>query len=1175
MLLNLAFQGGIAVRLRSTLLLWVTLATAVSLVPRALGQATVSFAQLNGTVQDANGRVVVGAAVSLRDLGTNQAYNAVSNTSGYYVAPNLPPGQYELTVQYSGFGKYVQTGIALTVGQTATVNVALKVASVGQVVTVNTEVPAVEPSRTEISQVIDTHEIEALPTSTRQFVDFALLTPGVATGRTSLQSTFTEPEVTRISFGGMRDLSNAVTVDGADYINEATGSQRATPSQEAVSEFRVVNNSFGTEYGRALGGIVNVVTKSGTNDVHGSVYAYLQNRVANSNSLLTVAPYDAYRRGQFGGTLGGPIHKDKTFFFMNYEGQRFAQSPTYPFTLVGNSTGTIPDNLPLVDAAKAALGLPPENLNILKTLDNDNGFARLDHQFNANNRLAIHYGVIDARDLNVLVGDTLDGGGIGAPSSGHDTYLRDQTLVGSVNSVLKPDLVNTVLAQYARRHYNFPGVTGQPNLDVPNTLLFGHNFGTFDATDESRVQFSDSVSWIKGNHYLKFGVDFNHVWDFVVWPGFTPMRIVLPGFNCLADFARFVNQTAVVPENPADGPCPTGAPPFFPTSNSGPNPNDQPLNGVPIVFWGAPVGTGPITQGSLPPAVPTGGGTWPNAYVDPQDYYVNINHSYFGAYIQDQWKVAPKFTINYGVRYDFEAGLSNYINSDYRGFQPRIGFAYSPTKSTVIRSGFGIFDDHYNMTFFFVTSPQREVVIPNVSQPFVRKGNSSATYVLNQLSFDAPNPGNGGQPLPYPGLSSYAPACLGTSSSAAGSAVPTPACAASTLVTTGQNPPNFSTGPGPGQDPNFPAGTYVSNSGGGLDPNMRISYSEQASLQIDQQIGRGLVVSAGYLFLRAHKQIRPENLNVCPSDGFGPNDQTFCPPASAIPGPPITPTGPFPNNEMLDGKPAFSGVLYNNAGLMYYLDGSGNAEYNGGTLSVTDKLGQYLRFSANYTVSHTQDDGTFTTFVSTPESLYNRNLERADSVQDVRHRFVGNFTADTAKSGRPFLRNLEFSSIVTLESPRPFTMFVGNDVNGDTNPVTDRVGLSPRNAYRGDDLYSTDLRLSRSFYFHEHMGLNLAFDGFNVFNRQNVNEVTSVYGGGTPDFCGGSTPYNGPVPKHYNDATSLAIERGQVTCMGQSGVGGLGTIVSMNIAPAPNALFGTPRTMFNPRQLQISAKFTF
>jgi hypothetical protein len=1141
------------------LILCVVLMLTLQLAPHAFGQATISFAQLNGTVHDPSGRLVVGAAVALRDLSTNHVYSTVSNASGYYVAPSLLPGQYELSVQYSGFAKYLQTGITLTVGQTATFDVSLQVASAAEVVTVSTEAPVVEPTRSEISQVIDTHEIQALPTSTRQFVDFALLTPGVATGRTSLQSTFTEPEVTRISFGGMRDLSNAVTVDGADYINEATGSQRATPSQEAVSEFRVVNNSFGTEYGRALGGIVNVVTKTGTNNLHGSAYGYLQNHVANSNSLLTVAPYDAYRRGQFGGTLGGPIRKDKTFFFMNYEGQRFAESPTYPFTLVGNSSGTIPDNLPLVNAAKAALGLPPENLNILKTLDNDNGFARLDHQFNANNHLSIHYGVVDARDLNVLVGDTLDGGGIGAPSSGHNTFLRDQTLVGSVNTLLKPELVNNVLLHYGRRHYNFPGVTGQPNLDIPNTLLFGHNFGTFDATDESRVQVSDSLAWIKGNHYLKFGADVNHVWDFVIWPGFTPMRIVVPGFNCLVDFARYVDETAVVPENPADGPCPTSAYPFFSGSDTGQNPNDQPLNGVPIVFWGAPVGTGPITPGSLPPVIPTGGGAWPNAYVDPLDYNVNINHSYIGGYVQDQWKLAPKFTVNYGLRYDFEAGLVKYINHDYHGFQPRIGFAYAPTKTTVIRSGFGVFDDHYNMTFFFVTSPQREVVIPNAPQPWVREGNSTATWVLNQLGFDAPNPGNlvGGvpTPLPYPGPTQYNPTnpnCVLPASNI----VPTPACAALTLVTTGQNPPNFNTGP---------EGTFVTNSGGGLDRNMRTAYSEQASLQIDQQVGKGLVVSAGYLFLRAHKQIRPENLNVCPSGGFS-NSATICPPASAIPGPPITPDGPFPNNMLPDGKAAFSGVLYNNAGLMYYLDGSGNAAYNGATLSVTDRLGTYLRFSANYTFSHTTDDGTFTTFVSTPQDLYNRPLERADSVQDVRHRFVGNFTADTPKSGYPLWRNLEFSSIVTLQSPRPFTMFVGNDVNGDTNPVTDRVGLSPRNAYRGDHFYSTDVRLSRQFNFHEHMGLDLAFDAFDVFNRQNINEVTSVYGGGTPDFCGGTTPFNGPVPQHYNDAPSVAIQEGKVACLPEGAAA---------IAPAPNALFGTPRTMFNPRQLQISMKFTF
>jgi len=1080
--------------------------------PRAFGQATISYAQLSGTILDPTGQVIPGASLTLRDQGTNRSYATTSNGRGFYVVPNLPPGQYEVTVAAAGFSRSVQTGLDLTVGQTATLDISLKVAVAGETVTVTTEAPPVETSRTEISQVIGTPEIQSLPVNGRQFVDFALLTPGVATGRTSIQSTFTEPEVTRISFGGMRDLSNSVTVDGADYINEATGSQRATPSQEAVSEFRVVNSSFGAESGRALGGIVNVVTKSGTNDLHGSVYGYLGNKAWDARSLLQTAADDQFRRGQFGATLGGPIQRNRTFFFANYEGQRLGESPTYPATLIGD-LGTF-------DAAKIALGLPAENLNVLKTLDNDNGFARFDQQISTNNRLTVHYGIVDARDLNVLVGDTLDGGGIGAPSDGHNTFLRDQSLVGTVNSLVKQNLVNTFLFQYAHRHYNFPAVTGQPNLDLPNELSFGHNFGTFDAVDENRQQASDSLAWVKGTHYLKFGVDTNFIQNFVIWPGFTPMRIILPGDNCLVDFANYVNPAAHIAQAPG-APCPTAS-----------NGDDSLLNGVPIVFWGAPVGSGPITEGSLPPPIPT---NFQNAYVDPQDFYVHLNHNYFGWFVQDQWRVNPKFTLNYGLRWDVETGLTQIVNHDFRGFQPRVGFAYSPNKRTVIRSGYGVFDDHYNMTFFFVTYPQREVVIPNAPQPWVRQGNSTAPWVLNQLTFDALG-------LPYPD----------------GSTVPFPAAAAKNLVLTGQTPPNFSTGP---------EGTFVTNSGGGIDRNMRYAYSEQASLQIDEQLGKGLVVSAGVLFLRAHKQVRPENLNVCPSAGLS-NTATACPPASVLPGPPFSPNGPFFNNVEPDGKAAFSGALYQNAGLMYYLDGSGNSEYNAGTLSVSDRFGQYFRFNANYTYSHTQDDGTFATFVSTPQDLYDRNLERANSVQDVRHRFVGNFTADAPKHS--FLRDFEFSMISELQSPRPFTIFVGNDINGDTNPVTDRVGLSPRNSYRGDHYYNFDLRLTRSIRFNERTAVLLAADAFDVFNRQNVNEVTSVYGGGTPDFCGGSTALNGPVPHHYKDATSVAIESGQVTCVPYSG-----PYTGFAEAPFPSSLFGTPRTMFNPRQLQFSAKFTF
>ena len=282
-----------------------------------------SVAQLSGTILDESGGSVSGATISLREMDTNSSYSATSDSSGYYAIPNLPPGRYELKVEFKGFANYTQTGIILTVGQTATVNVTLKVASHGEEVVVNTEAPTIEPTKTEISQVIDPQQIADLPTSTRLFTDFALLTPGVATGRTSLQSTITEFESTRISFGGMRDLSNEITVDGADNVNTATGSQRSTPPQEAVQEFRVVNNGYGAEYGRALGGIVNIVTKSGTNEFHGSIYDYIQNNAVDARSLLQPSPdADVLRQNQFGAALGGPIKKDKLFFFTNYEGQR-------------------------------------------------------------------------------------------------------------------------------------------------------------------------------------------------------------------------------------------------------------------------------------------------------------------------------------------------------------------------------------------------------------------------------------------------------------------------------------------------------------------------------------------------------------------------------------------------------------------------------------------------------------------------------------------------------------------------------------------------------------------------------------------------------------------------------------------------------------------------------------
>jgi len=1018
-----------------------------------------SDAQLNGTVRDQTGGVIVKASVTLRNVDNNQVYKATSNSTGFYILTSVPPGNYELTAESQGFAKYSQTGLVLRVAQTATIDMSLKVAGTTQEVTVSTDAPVIEPTRTEISQVIEAQQIQSLPISGRLFTDFALLSPGVTTGRIGLQSTFTDPSVTRISFGGQRDLNNSVTVDGADNINTATGSQRATPSQEAVSEFRVVNNSFAAEYGRALGGIVNIVTKSGTNDFHGSIYEYLENDAFNAKSILAQPGFDTLRQNQFGGTLGGPVRKDKSFFFINYEGQRRAQSPTYP--------GLLTANLGAINALKASFGIAPENLNVLKTADINNGFIKFDQQLSEKNRLAVRYSIQDATNLNMLVGETLDGGGIGAPSSGRNGDLRDQDIVGTLTTQLSESKVNSALFQWARRNYGFAGVTGQPNLDVPNLLLLGHNFGAFDRYNETRYQFSDTFSLIHGKHYAKFGFDTNYVRNFVIWPGFTPARIIFPSLDDLlaSGKAGWGSTPCPAPLTGLTAPC------------------------LAAFFWGAPIGPGPFNPNAASPSVPT---TWDNAFLASQapNFFVNLNHSYYGFFAQDQYRVTSKLTLNYGLRYDVEAGLGFFIKGDHNNFQPRVGLAYSPDSKTVIRAGYGIFTDKYTLTFFFVPAPQRPPVIAGL--PTV-KNQVTGTWLLNSMFLPTPCV-IVGCPAPGPNLPP------GT--------VPPPLLTAAfeNLINNGS----------------FPNNSLFVQGGTAVDPNLRSPYTEQTSLSIDRTLGKGLTLSAGYMFVAGHKLVRPIDLNVGPPVGVDPTTGKDIY-AFAI------------NDPNIPAPPAGS---HGTNGIFYFTDSTGNSVYHGLTIQAIEKAGKYFSLNANYTWSHTLDDGTFVTFVSTPQSNAQRNLERANSNQDARHRFVANFVADAPQQWKA-LRNFELSSIITLQSARPFTLFTGFDANNDGNPVTDRVGTSPRNSYRGDNLQTVDLRVSRLIHLGERGKLNLSFDAFNLFNHTNVDEVFSVYG--APYFIPGQ-----PVPQHFGD----------------NGF-------------SPSGAVGVPRTVFNARQLQFAAKFIF
>ncbi len=1087
-------------------------------------QATTSLAQLSGTVQDTSGAVVAKAAISLREIDTNRTYSAISNETGYYLAPNLPPGKYELTASFSGFAKYTLTGIVLTVGQTATVNVTLN-PTVEQTINITDEAPTIEPTRTETSQVIDAKQIGSLPVSGRLFTDFALLTPGAATGRTSLGTTFTEFEITQISFGGMRSFSNLITLDGADFINANTGVQRATPPQESVREFRVVNSSFGSEYGRALGGIVNVVTKSGGNNMHGSVYEYVQNSALNARSLLQPEPQSkTLRQNQFGVAIGGPIRKDGTFFFANYEGQRRVESPVYPPDFL--------NNLSVINQAKSYLGIAPENLSVLKQKNNDYGFVRFDHQLTPKHRLSVRYNVEDARDPNQLIGNTEDGGGIGTPSGGRNLFINDQAVVGTLNSLLTSNMVNTLLFQYANRRYDFPGATGEPNLDIPNDLSFGHNFGTLDAIYESRLQFSDTLGWVKGNHFAKFGYDSNHLFDSTIYPGFTPARIILPSINCMVDFANFVNIHGGPPIAQIPG-SPCALPAFI-------------FHGVGATFYGVALARTNYVDGQFPlnNAHPLDVNTWANAFAPElrDGYKFKLNHGYHGLFAQDQWRLTSKLTFNYGVRYDFETGLSDQIDSYWGAVQPRVGFAYSPDTKTVIRGGAGVFFDRNNMTFFFITGNQKTVpgFLPGITLPMIRRGAETGGWQLNLVNAAAFLPA----PLTCQGIDVGGGFCLGAAASAAKS-----------ILTTGLYPRVFLTGPCP---PACTAG------GGGMDRhNSKLPYATQGSFEIDRELGKGLTVGVGYLFVGAHRLVLGNGLNIpCPQGASKPKNP-------AIAQGWLNPDGTISSCEgtpkTLAGKPVFSDSLeFPNGGFLDYNFNPVFATYHGMTVQVIDRVGKYFSLNANYTYSHIIDNGNFTTFINLPQNQFDNRSEKANSNQDVRHRFIANFTAATPAKG--FARNFELSSIITLQSGRPFTLFVGGDANGDTNPVTDRVELAGRNTYIGDPLRSWDLRLTRFFRINERASLSLIAEAFNVLNRPNVDEVFSVYG--SPIFCGA-------VPAKYKDNASLAVQSGKAACGAFSPPAGVTLPAQFFVPPAPNPNFGTPRTMLNPRQLQFAAKLTF
>src|ERR1700693_3326022 len=326
---------------------------------------------LEGRISDATGAVIPEASVTALNADTGFKRTVTANAVGEYQIGGLPPGDYTVNVEKQGFQKSAKK-IHLDLAASGNVDFALAPGQVQTQVEVQDVGEVAEPTRTMVSEVIDQQKIENLPVNGREFIDFALLAPGITIGNTTSGSTdvIVEP-VTKLSFAGQNIHYNFIAVDGADDISTASGIQRGTPPQESVQEFRVINSDYTTEFGRATAGIVNIITKNGTNNWHGSLYEYFRNNALDAVNLLQASGAHVLRQNQFGASVGGPIVKDKTFIFGNYEAQRRAGPPTY--------NSAVLNNIAAINQVKTQVfGLAPENLFVLRDGNTDNGFLRID-----------------------------------------------------------------------------------------------------------------------------------------------------------------------------------------------------------------------------------------------------------------------------------------------------------------------------------------------------------------------------------------------------------------------------------------------------------------------------------------------------------------------------------------------------------------------------------------------------------------------------------------------------------------------------------------------------------------------------------------------------------------------------------------------------------------------------
>jgi hypothetical protein len=1027
----------------------------------AWAQASGSLAEVRGQVTDRADAVIPNAKVTLTDLSKGTVRTATTDGEGNYTFIGLLPSTYELKVEASGFATGL-TKFDLTVGQQAAVPIKLNAGGVEVKIDVVAGTEVVETQRAEQSNTVEARQINNLPINRRNFLDYALLTPGVVDADNIADSSdfrVAQTPQSGLSFGGNNGRGNMVQVDGAETLGSSGGVQ-ATISQEGVQEFQVVRNSYSAEFGGASGGVVNIVSKSGRNKLFGSVFGLFRDKKFDSRYAFDLNPEgkSPFNRQQYGGSIGGPIKQDKTFYFTAIE--RLSQDrtsfvnllsepsnfqPTVGQTTLLNFLGANAAFTPLVTQARAALTTTaqayPRTIQFFNSASGQFPFeesqtqfsARLDHNFSEKSNGYLRFNVTNG------VFENQAAGAITAVSRGRTVDSFNGGVVASHNYQFNPTAFNELKLQYSyTRSGFFPNDPFGPEINIEGVGFFGRDIFLPSENIERHYDIYDNFTKIIGNHAVKFGgslLSYRLTTTSETFFGgrfsFAPVIPLAAPLQTLAGAAGFGQVNAYLR---ACAPPAGQTPPAYCGAAGAALGADANGNGVADAL-DAPMTSVQAYNFGLPAVYQQGFG----------DASANSWTARYSLYVQDAWKARSNFTLNYGLRYAIH-DEPFFIPTYKKDFQPRASFSWDPwgDGKTVIRGGAGIFVGFLNNAVANVTTELSGMGDPGNINIVLATATSGALGLPTSFAV-------------YQTL--LARGVIGTR--------------AITLADVSAAPLNLRAAPGVPLEVRFRLG-----------PNYRNPTTYQASLGLQRDLGAGFSAELSYLFTRGLHLARNRDINQARLTGLNPTFRVPC--FVRFPTTVVTSA-----TSCLGTATDFSNPLRLQDNIY---ETTGNSFYHGFTAQVQKRFSNNFSLNAHYTLAKAIDEVTDFNSDFSAQNPLNLRLDRALSAFDQRHRFVASAVIQSPFAN-PIARDWLLAPIVIAQSGRPFNLLLGADANNDGRSQSDRPGQAGRNTGRGEPFYSVDMRLARRFFVKESRYLELTFEAFNLFNRTNFLGINNIVGG--------------------------------------------------------------------------------